>query len=278
MVCLAVAIVLAVWSAVDPPQKIAEYNLSEDKVLPKGFSPEIEAFVVDKVYYCSAGESNAWAYAGLGWNTFLLVCASVLAFQMRNIKEDFNESRTLAFLIYSHAVFVVLRICTYLLTDHFEGSTLRQMRGLLHAFDQMAACVIYFLPKIFLPDLDEDMEASSSFGGTARNRSPNNSGFRVSSKQSSKVSGSSSLLKLPDGTPPEEAAEEFSSNAISAVPASSNTENGTSGEKIPSNLENGNPENGEENCDKLENGTRESEEDETPSAEGAPSLEEPAAT
>lgn len=276
MVGLAVAIVLAVWSGVDPPQKIAEYNLSEDKVLPEGFTPDIEAFVVDKVYYCSAGESDAWAYAGLGWNTFLLVCASVLAFQMRNIKEDFNESRTLAFLIYSHAVFVVLRICTYLLTDHFEGSTLRQMRGLLHAFDQMAACVIYFLPKIFLPDLDGVMERSSLNFGAATNQSPN-SGFRVSSNQSSKVSGSSLLLKLPDGTPPEEAAEELLLNAITAVPTSSKMENGTSGEKIPSNLENGNPEPGEESSDKLENGTRESEQDETPSAEGAPYLEEPAA-
>jgi len=37
----------------------------------------------------------------VGWNTRMLLCASVLAFQSRKVGEEFNESRTLAILSYS---------------------------------------------------------------------------------------------------------------------------------------------------------------------------------
>jgi len=156
---LLIAVYLALWSVVDPPREIAEYSLSTETTgLEDGI---MESRIVHEVYYCSGGESDAWAFSGLGWNTLLLLCASVLAFQTRNITHDFNESRTLAFLIYSHSVFVVLRICTYLLSQHFKGSALRQMRGILYASDQIAVCIIYFLPKVLSR---EDRQTSIAMG------------------------------------------------------------------------------------------------------------------
>lgn len=154
-----IAVYLAVWTAVDPPRKVAEFSFSSETRESKQALTE---FIVNKIFYCSGGESDAWAYSGLGWNALLLLCASVLAFQTRNIKQDFNESRTLAFLIYSHSVFVVLRIGTYLLSEYFEGSTLRYMRGMLYAVDQIAACIIYFIPKFF--SQDNHHEGSTMFG------------------------------------------------------------------------------------------------------------------
>lgn len=213
---VAVAIVLAVWTAVDPPRVIAEYNLSDDSVLPEGRT--IPAFVVDKVYHCNAGDTDAWALSGLGWNAFLLLCASVLAFQMRNLKQDFNESRTLAFLIYSHMVFVILRICTYLLTDHFEGSTLYHMRGMLHAVDQIAACVIYFLPKLFLPDPEREgslMEPVIGGSNSLARASTTTRRPDASNMEDSKVVGDTSSLLRLQGDVPEAAAAE---DAVTAVP------------------------------------------------------------
>lgn len=187
LVGLAVCIVLAVWSATDPPRQVAEHSMSDD-LSPPG-ERLFDAWIVDRELYCSSGESDAWEFAGLGWNTLLLLAASVLAFQTRNLKEDFNESRTLAFLIYSHAIFVVLRISTYLLpSDSFEGSTLRFMRGLLYAVDQIAACLIYFLPKLFFRDFE-----------TMDSRFDSNSVLaRINGK-----SGSGSVMSTELGNPPE---------------------------------------------------------------------------
>jgi len=191
---LGIATYLAVWTAVDPPREVAEYALSSEA---SGIEDDMmHSRVVHKVYYCSGGESNAWAFSGLGWNTFLLLCASVLAFQTRNIKHDFNESRTLAFLIYSHSVFVVLRICTYLLSEHFEGSTLRQMRGILYAVDQVAVCIIYFLPKVFSR---EDNQVSIAFGWGASSSPAFDAGSAGMPKESRGSGGSDPLFNAKEG-------------------------------------------------------------------------------
>ena len=153
VICIPVTAGLAVWSAMDPPSRGTEYSLT-NTLRQRG--PIIWGdgdYVVSKTYYCHDGDSNAWQYGYLAWNAILLVCASVLAFQSRNIVVHFNESRTLAFLIYSHFVFVVLRICTFLFSDQVDGSVLDHLRSVLYATDQMAACLIYFLPKL-LPNED----------------------------------------------------------------------------------------------------------------------------
>ena len=194
LIGLVIAMYLALWIALDPPREVAEYSLSSETT---GIEDDLmHSRIVHKVYYCSGGESDAWAFSGLGWNTLLLLCASVLAFQTRNIKNDFNESRTLAFLIYSHSVFVVLRICTYFLSEHFEGSTLRQMRGILFAVDQIAVCIIYFLPKVFSRE-DRQISIMSGWG------SPSSPAFDVGSvgapKESRGSGGSDPLFNVKKG-------------------------------------------------------------------------------
>lgn len=136
LLCVAIimgvlVIFLILWSVLDPPRKEGEYRLSSSPV-------ENGSTIIDATYYCSS-ESEVWGFIGVGWDVLLLLVASVLAIQTRNIRQDFNESRTLAFLIYSHFVFVLLRLATYFLEDSgVLNSTLQGVRSLLYSTDTIA--------------------------------------------------------------------------------------------------------------------------------------------
>jgi hypothetical protein len=90
IICLVVIAYLAVWSAMSPPMQDTEYHMT-------GETTETGDWVVGKTSFCSnGGESNVWQFVAVAWNAVLLLCASVLAFQSRNVIQQFNESRTLA--------------------------------------------------------------------------------------------------------------------------------------------------------------------------------------
>jgi hypothetical protein len=139
------AVFLAIWTGLDPPQRTAEYQMTDTIT-------ESQDLIVGVSYFCSGGESDAWHFAAVGARVLLLICASVLAFQTRNAISTFNESRTLAFLIYSHFVFVLLRAGLVVFQNNFSGIMSDYLRTLLISLDQIAACVIYFLPKLISQD------------------------------------------------------------------------------------------------------------------------------
>lgn len=196
LIGLCLVIYLACWTALNPPQQQPEYSMT-------GSTNEYGDSVVDKRFYCSGGTTNAWDFAAVSWNALLLLCASVLAFQSRNVVQQFNESRTLAFLIYSHFVFVVLRIVTFLLTGNVQGSTLNYARSLIYALDQIMTCVIYFLPKLTASDNDDDpfVENGRRISGLAQ--SFNKSGA-LSKIQSSFQSAELQQPPVDKAAPPEE--------------------------------------------------------------------------
>jgi hypothetical protein len=146
---------LIVWTVLDPPQRVPEYRLTE------GVTADGET-VVDKTYYCSS-DSDLWGYIAVGWNSVLLLCATVLAFQTRKIQKDFNESQTLAIMIYSHFVFLVMRIVTFALSGDISDSILNQVQSILFSVDTMVTLAVYFVPKL---TWKEDTRPSYSFSVT----------------------------------------------------------------------------------------------------------------
>ena len=144
-----VIVFLLLWTIMDPPQQNPEYTLT-DEMTEDGHT------VVEVTYYCSS-ESQVWDYVAVGWNTLLLLCATVLAFQTRTLQKDFNESQTLAFLIYSHFIFVVLRLIAVWLQ-----ATSHALRSLIFSIDTLATILIYFVPK-FSAAANKPQERSSSF-------------------------------------------------------------------------------------------------------------------
>jgi hypothetical protein len=157
-----VIVFLLLWSILDPPGKETEYKLT-DEITDDGGT------VVMSSSYCSS-ESKIWEYMAVGWNTILLFCASVIAFQTRNLQQGFNESQTLAILIYSHFMFVVLRVITFALSDHLSEFTLNQARSLILSIDTIATMVIYFAPKLTASDTSTHFNSHGSSNGRASNR------------------------------------------------------------------------------------------------------------
>lgn len=130
---------LALWTVMDPPQRKGEYELSKSQTA-QGET------IVNIGYYCSS-ESEFWTYSAAGWNCLLLLSATVLAFQTRKIHKNFNESQTLAFMIYSHLMFVMLRVISYLLSGSVRDTTLHKATSLIYSMDAVLTLIIYFLPK-----------------------------------------------------------------------------------------------------------------------------------
>lgn len=96
LIALVVGLCLIVWTITDPPRKDSQVKLTDDIT-------EYGETIVERSYYCTSG-NQLWNYIAVSWQLFLLLTASVLAFQTRKLREDLNETRTLAMLIYSHFV------------------------------------------------------------------------------------------------------------------------------------------------------------------------------
>jgi hypothetical protein len=143
-----VVIFLTVWSIFDPPRIEAEYQVTGEK----NDSNEV---VVARYYYCIS-ESLAWSYAAVGWHLVLLLTATVQAVQTRLIRKQINESQTLAIMIYSHFVFVILRLIALLLVGTVQVTDLMLVTSLIFSLDAIATINIYFVPKFLAKKPDRE--------------------------------------------------------------------------------------------------------------------------
>ena len=143
---------LALWTGLDRPQVAAEYEVTAT-------TTDYGETIVEQLNYCRS-EYMFWYYLSVGWNLVLLFAATVLAIQTRTLTQAFNESLTLGILIYSHLVFVVLRIVTFFLP--IQEGLLLQCRSIIYSVDTLATLIIYFLPKFLAKneDLLEVMRSS----------------------------------------------------------------------------------------------------------------------
>ena len=128
---------------IDPPRRSTEYDLTDEET-SEGDS------IVEVTYYCDSS-SGGWRAGSVIWHAVLLLTATVIAFQTRNLRDEYNESRILATLIYSHFVFVLCRVALFALEDSLGVWTSARLVSLVVSMDVIATCGIYFLPK-FLSD------------------------------------------------------------------------------------------------------------------------------
>lgn len=146
-ISLIVVVYLMLWTTLDPPDREAEYSLTRQRT-------EMNETVVNVRYYCNSFAS-AWKYGALAWHVLMLVSATVLAFQTRRVQKLFNECHTLAVMIYSHGVFVILRSICCLLAGYVSYGVVRLLLSLIFSTDAILTLLIYFCPKLFL---DKDNE------------------------------------------------------------------------------------------------------------------------
>ncbi|CAB9509326.1 Metabotropic glutamate receptor-like protein [Seminavis robusta] len=154
LVTLLVVLFLTLWTVLDPPLAVTEYQRTDQK----NEHGETIVWVVD---VCGSN-STVWSYFSVGWNAFLLLWTSILALQMRNIKaKGFNETSTLALLVYTNLGFVLVRMFTYILASELRESILAYVRSFVFSIDTLMTVVIYFVPKFVGEDVAMSVTSSS---------------------------------------------------------------------------------------------------------------------
>jgi len=152
LIALLVAAYLLLWTIVDAPHPEADFELT-DEVMKGGADDssllQIDSQVVQVRYYCTS-DSDFWQYVAVSWNLVLIICATALAFQSRSVKSDFNEARELSRLIYSHFIFVLLRLMSFFF-DPWVGNP---MQSIIYSLDTITMLLVYFSPKFLAGDVD----------------------------------------------------------------------------------------------------------------------------
>lgn len=142
-VAFAVIIALVLWTVVDKScatKRLDLVNEGEQAVM---------------LSYSCESESDGWKTAALAWEFFLLLCASVLAFQTRKVEQLFGESTYLSMLVYSHFFFAVLRAIIFFL-DSMPSNRKAGTVSLLLSFDTIISIAIYFGKKFWCAYHHED--------------------------------------------------------------------------------------------------------------------------
>jgi len=98
---------------------------------------------------CASAFSPVWEVVALGLEGFILLSASVLAYQSREIIEKLDESSWLAYLVYSESVFLIIRVVTVILaaSGAMKASMSTKVIGIEVALETITAILLYFLPK-----------------------------------------------------------------------------------------------------------------------------------
>jgi hypothetical protein len=147
-----VCVFLILWTVLDAPQAQAVYTLTESM-------PEHSETIVLLDHFCASDRLHrTWQFISLGAQCFLLLVASVLAFQTRNLSKGVNEAHTLATLIYSHFVFVGCRFLIFIFETSLGVAVATQIFSLLYSLDSFATLAIYFLPKLMAGENEESLK------------------------------------------------------------------------------------------------------------------------
>ena len=135
---------LVIWTVIDRPRYELQYG-------SYGNVDDFSYRYVNQYDACSS-KSVIWETAAFGWEATMLISATVLAFQSREVViDDMNHSRSLAFMVYSHSLFLGMRILTTVLmfVEKIPSSLSLIIISLLQSFDMVVALCIYIVPMIF---------------------------------------------------------------------------------------------------------------------------------
>jgi len=163
-VVLVAVIFMTIWTMTDPSHR------REGRYLEDGDDVEVMTTIA-----CTSG-SRWWDLGVLAWNGILILCSTMLAFQSRTVRAEFNDSQSLGKMIYGHFVFGVLRLVCFTLSPNqglnheddggytpIDPSTLAAGTSLLLSLDAIIAVTIHILPKLFLArQLSEGTQSDSS--------------------------------------------------------------------------------------------------------------------
>jgi len=168
---------LTLWSAVDPPTKTEQYHITD--TIKSGST-------VVKVRNNCKSKYIIWEFITALWTIILLLCTSDLALQMRNIRKDFNESRELKVMTYSHFVCFFMLVITKYLPESWNQlwnqRNITYLQSIIYSSDTIAVVFIYFIPKLMMTSRLPP-EVTSSIAPTGIIMKKNESNSNITSEE-----------------------------------------------------------------------------------------------
>jgi len=135
-----VLLYLLVWTIVDPSKVETISTLTDD------FDEEQQQIV--EINYACASYYPAWLVIMYLYQFLLLIAATFLALQNYNVKQEFNESSRLAYVIYSQFLILLLRAIIWISKARMKAYTTNAIISFLLSVDVIMTICIYFVPKI----------------------------------------------------------------------------------------------------------------------------------
>ena len=139
VICL-IVIYLSVWTVLDPPSLKKQMVLTDHKT-------ESGSAYVGVLGKCGSS-SPYWSTMLFYWQGILITCGTVLAFQTRSMRQDFNESLVLAIMMYCHCVYLVLIIIARQLNGVYSEHVIDAAISFILSLDTMTTLGVYFVPMI----------------------------------------------------------------------------------------------------------------------------------
>lgn len=140
---------LIAWTILDAPQQQVQYHLTENMNAH-------QKVIVNSVEYCSSG-SNVWTAISFVWQGFLLSVCAMIAFISMAVREDINDTRSLAAMFSSMLCFFLFRVVLWALRGAVNASKLMGYTSVLYTIDCIIAIVIYVIPKFFVGKDEEEV-------------------------------------------------------------------------------------------------------------------------
>lgn len=134
-----VTLYMIIWTVIDRPKKEGDFKLLE--------TANFDGSTTISYAHSCRSNSSAWTIISIGIQVVLLLCGSLLSFMTRKTKNDINETSTVAFLIYSNFVFVLLRVILVFLEQSIDVTVWSLSLSLILSVDVLAAIGIYLIPK-----------------------------------------------------------------------------------------------------------------------------------
>ena len=137
-VVTAVTAFLTAWTILD------DFQITETKTLNPNDSSEVQWDIM-----CGS-DLQLWGLAVIFFQGLLLLWAAVLAYQSRDTMAQLNESKSLAWMVYSHVMFLILRgvFVGFRETEALPGSTIAVLMSINYSLDALFAMMIYVCPKL----------------------------------------------------------------------------------------------------------------------------------
>mmetsp|Transcript_7699 Transcript_7699/g.10668 ORF Transcript_7699/g.10668 Transcript_7699/m.10668 type:complete len:700 (+) Transcript_7699:666-2765(+) len=153
-IIILVAIYLLTWTLVDPPDRQSNRRLTDD-------INEDGGQIIEIGYLCRS-DSAAWFAISYVYQFVVLVAATVLAFQNRNVRQEFNDSSRLAFIIYAHSILLLLRMLVVYYGSSLKTNLVATITSYLLSADIIQTLAIYFVPKLHAASTISDRKSERS--------------------------------------------------------------------------------------------------------------------